>query len=1399
MNSKQLATTVLLSLVALGGRAWAINQAPHDAAHNVTCQSCHIPFGGLADAAHQASGGASAAGTTTSLTDGTQTWTANAWVGALVTFNSGSLPTSLDGGTTTNSNNGQFRTITANTTTTLTWAEPLPFAVASGDTFSLNLATYDDIEVKCKSCHNPAGSASAHPAGGLHNTGAHSQAIGCGKCHEPHNIDANSGWSGDGAGGGNLIRTDIRRPDGSKGTIVYTPGVLTQTAGNGVCQTCHTKTPYYRNDGSLQTHHVGENCVSCHSHEVQFFVDLGTTSDLDTGDHYDSNSQAYTDHTASGACVRCHTNDGFKDYIGASGAAMNYNDTFLAKGTVFPAGPMNCQTCHNSVSDPTVASAGLTSVEFVSLNTITGLDKATGLCSQCHQGRESTASVNSKISGAVATASKGLAIISVTASAAGTTTTIQAKTAMAASQYKGYTLVATNNANQGLKVTVADNTVGTTSAAGTITLASTLTAATNGPVTGPPAIPADTFTLWPTATGGGSDAFTGIRQGDQAVRRGTTLVDSSRAWNPNQWTNFYLFIQTDPNPGSPNAGLYRLITGNDATSLTVANAALSSGMAFPAPIAAGTRYEILVKEDTSVLDAVASSISFSNSHYLPASAILHGADAMIGYQNPRNLANAAVVQTNTSTSTSTATALGTGTQTGTVTVTSTATNTNIITPNVAAARSYAGKNLHGVSQDSCVSCHSPHTLEVAVSDTTCGRCHFKEDGTPVANMAELEEARQFGFDGDIDGDGTAESLKAEVDGLATLLYSAIQRYATVKAGHGICYLASTNPYWFIDTNGSGGFCDTAEADPCNVYSSVTGTTLDANSVACVAGKQHTGYYTPRLLRAAFNYQIYVKEPGAWAHNPRYIIEMLYDSLVDLDIGLPIANQVGFLCATVDSNKQIIWNDPTKPVTSDDGVCSGKTRVFAPRRSFAFGSHFDGMKNAFRRWDTNTGNAAPGLAIYPCMRCHGGQAGLEQYLSTATWYNQTQASAGPVVPSQGMQCTTCHAPQATDTDMKRMRDMEATAIGGVRFPGHWAGGTLGAPGSAGGPAQVILGSSFFATKSDMICATCHNGRDISGKGVDSYLAGTWSGIDVPGRPFAGTANLVNNGGNLRITGLPLYVAAVPPYAAPNNWVYDTTKTGAAACLATSKYITISNSTNYNGTYLITGCGGGDGTVDVAKAYVIDESGVSWTSWAASTKNNHDIQVAGVAFGSDGHIGYEYTGQTYAGRKLHHGATASCTECHSPKGSRHSFEVAESVAAGICKNCHSGTAYTTWVAPSRTLTTATLGTELQLYVNALGAALNQYTRTAGVTPAAGNFCLNSSNSVKAEVSNSTGLCPTGSGTWGGGYDPKMARAMFNLTMCTATDPAAWAHNYNYCAELLYDSSIDLGLTPAGLTRP
>jgi len=247
MTRKLVATAAVVLSAAWASGARAANQAPHDFAHNVTCSSCHIPSGALTDPDHRLDLAATS-GTPTSLTVLTAAWTPNQWTGGVVTFTSGA-------------DRWAFRTIASNDATTLTWADALPSAVGSGDTFFVTKVSYEDIEVKCKTCHNPTGQASDEPVGGLHYTGS-TDPIGCGKCHEPHNIEPNSGWSGDGLGGAGLIRQAIRRPDGSTGTIVFAPGVYVQPGGNGVCQTCHTKTQFYTQDGANQTHEVGFNCVS---------------------------------------------------------------------------------------------------------------------------------------------------------------------------------------------------------------------------------------------------------------------------------------------------------------------------------------------------------------------------------------------------------------------------------------------------------------------------------------------------------------------------------------------------------------------------------------------------------------------------------------------------------------------------------------------------------------------------------------------------------------------------------------------------------------------------------------------------------------------------------------------------------------------------------------------------------------------------------------------------------------------------------------------------------------------------------------------------------------------------------------------------------------------------------
>jgi hypothetical protein len=40
-------------------------------------------------------------------------------------------------------------------------------------------------------------------------------------------------------------------------------------------------------------------------------------------------------------------------------------------------------------------------------------------------------------------------------------------------------------------------------------------------------------------------------------------------------------------------------------------------------------------------------------------------------------------------------------------------------------------------------------------------------------------------------------------------------------------------------------------------------------------------WTPRLLKAAYNYQVAAKDRGGYVHNPAYLLQLLHDSLQSL--------------------------------------------------------------------------------------------------------------------------------------------------------------------------------------------------------------------------------------------------------------------------------------------------------------------------------------------------------------------------------------------------------------------------------------------------------------------------------------------------------------------------------------
>jgi hypothetical protein len=167
-----------------------------------------------------------------------------------------------------------------------------------------------------------------------------------------------------------------------------------------------------------------------------------------------------------------------------------------------------------------------------------------------------------------------------------------------------------------------------------------------------------------------------------------------------------------------------------------------------------------------------------------------------------------------------------------------------------AGKTYAGRFAHIESYDSCTECHNAHQLVVEVAQ--CGVCH---EG--VATEEDLAGIRVS--ETDFDGDGDAEEgLAGELDTMREKLYAAIQAYAADRLDAPIVYDSHSYPYFFADTDGDGE-PDADEANYGNRYQS----------------------WSPRLLEAAYNYQYASKDPGAFAHNGTYVLQLLYDSIQDL--------------------------------------------------------------------------------------------------------------------------------------------------------------------------------------------------------------------------------------------------------------------------------------------------------------------------------------------------------------------------------------------------------------------------------------------------------------------------------------------------------------------------------------
>jgi hypothetical protein len=312
---------------------------------------------------------------------------------------------------------------------------------------------------------------------------------------------------------------------------------------------------------------------------------------------------------------------------------------------------------------------------------------------------------------------------------------------------------------------------------------------------------------------------------------------------------------------------------------------------------------------------------------------------------------------------------------------------------------YDPKFRHVENMDTCVACHEQHSTTVRVEK--CTECHQN-----VKTVEDLKNNRENGSLVDYNGNGDVkEGIYYELTGLQDILYGSIQMYATEVTKTPIVYDPAAYPYFFV----AGADGKPAKDDK--------GAAIGYNA------------WSARLLKATYNYQLSVKDPGAFAHNAKYVMELLHDSIDDLN---------GKISKPVDMTK----------LMRDDAA------------------HFAGNTEPFRHWDS-TGEVPAG-----CAKCHSA-GGLPQYIHNAgtevitkSGVQITGVVGQPV--ANGFACATCH-----DTSNFPNR----LAVVNVPFPSG-VSLTFSTEKDADGKLKPVDAN---------LCIECHQGRE-STVTVNNYLAG-----------------------------------------------------------------------------------------------------------------------------------------------------------------------------------------------------------------------------------------------------------------------------------------------------------------------
>jgi len=199
-----------------------------------------------------------------------------------------------------------------------------------------------------------------------------------------------------------------------------------------------------------------------------------------------------------------------------------------------------------------------------------------------------------------------------------------------------------------------------------------------------------------------------------------------------------------------------------------------------------------------------------------------------------------------------------------------------------------------------------------------------------------------------------------------------------------------------------------------------------------------------------------------------------------------------------------------------------------------------------------------------------------------------------------------------------------------------------------------------------------------------------------------------------------------------------------------------------------------------------------------KNVHYLPAAGVRNGSQTAVGYEYDGQTYAGT-LVHANRAQCTACHAPVVTEHTFLI-DDAWDSVCATCHADQGEPRLIRQVHLddydgdgNTTETLADEL--------AGLDTLVLLQMQVAAPSPICYGSGRYPYWFVddgASTNGLCADTATTGFANWNAQLMQAAHNHQLHTV-DPGAYAHNFAYMAQLLFDSIANLGGDTTLLIRP